>query len=138
MSLDGFRRRCEQMIQEGDPFVTYWHAHGFGFFHTAAIQLDHHVLQVEHPDGKVRTVTVTPRAYPAFIQTRGNLLILSDRVDRRTKKVTASTRKAIDKTIDQMRRQTPGLYVVHYDGSHVAVDGPESALEELEALGGPR
>lgn len=138
MSLDGFRRRCERMIQEGDPFVAYWHAYGFGFFRTATVRLAYHVLRVGHPKGEVRTVTAAPQDYPVFVQTRGNSLILSDRVVWRTRRVTAATRKAIDKTIDQMRRQIPGPYVVRYDGSYVAVDGPESALEELEALGGPR
>ena len=32
MSLERFLRECEALIRGKEPFLGYWHAHGFGLF----------------------------------------------------------------------------------------------------------
>ena len=40
MSLERFLRECEALIRGKEPFLGYWHAHGFGLFRTSTRSIE--------------------------------------------------------------------------------------------------
>lgn len=142
MSLERFLRECEALIRGKEPFLGYWHAHGFGLFRTSTIFKESFVLHCQRHNGEIYTI----RAQDAFyrdnylrdLRRDGERLLSIDTV-KKPRKVKSSTVKAIRKSIDQMRhdpRIAGSLQVVGFDGFSVTTDGPSELLAQLRAAGG--
>lgn len=142
MSLERFLRECEALIRGKEPFLGYWHEHGFGLFRTDTIFKESFVLHCQRRNGEKYTI----RAQDAFyrdnylrdLRRDGERLLGVDTV-KKPRKVKSSTVKAIRKSIDQMRRDpriVGSLQVVEFDGFSVTTDGPSELLAQLRATGG--
>ena len=142
MSLERFLRECEALIRGKEPFLGYWHAHGFGLFRTDTIFLESFIIHCQRHNGEKYTI----RAKDAFyrdnylrdLRRDGERLLGVDTV-KKPRKVKSSTVKAIRKSIDQMRhdpRIAGSLQVVEFDGFSVTTDGPSELLAQLRAAGG--
>ena len=62
MSLERFLRECEALIRGKEPFLGYWHAHGFGLIRTGTIFEESFVLHCQRHNGEKYTL----RAQNAF------------------------------------------------------------------------
>lgn len=137
LSLDGFIRQCREHIDKGEPFLAYWHAHGFALLRTGTVTVDEYDVYIENRD------TLKVRKYHAKTQPAVDHLILTarrngERVDhvatvQKPHKVKAGTIAQMRKVIAKMRKdpRTAGTpHVVEYDGVGVSIDGGP----ELEAL----
>ena len=132
MSLERFLRECEALIRGKEPFLGYWHAHGFGLFRTGTIFKESFVLHCQRHNGEKYTL----RAQNAFYRDsylrdlrRDGERLLNIDIVKKPRKVKSSTVKAIRKSIGS-------LQVVEFDGFSVTTDGPDELLAHLRATGG--
>ncbi len=142
MSLERFLRECEALIRGKEPFLGYWHAHGFGLFRTGTIFEASFVLHCQRHNGEKYTLRAQNAyyrdSYLRDLRRDGERLLNIDIV-KKLRKVKSSTVKAIRKSIDRMRRDpriAGSLQVVEFDGFSVTTDGPDELLAQLRATGG--
>lgn len=137
LSLDGFIKLCREHIDKSEPFLAYWHAHGFALLRTDVVNSEEYDVYIEN------RYTLRVRKYHAKTQPAVDHLILTarrdgERVDHvatvpKPQKVKAGTIAQMRKAIARMRKdpRTAGtLRVVEFDGVGVSIDGGP----ELEAL----
>ena len=137
LSLDGFIKQCRGHIDKGEPFLAYWHAHGFALLRTDKIAWVQYQVKIggHFRDPDTVRIADTPEQRDAIARAaeRRGLRVLGVKTTKRSMKAKAGTITQMRKAIAQMRKdpRTAGtLHVVEFDGVGVSIDGGP----ELEAL----
>lgn len=129
LSLEGFVRQCREHIARKEPFIAYWHSHGYGFLRTGEVMSEEYVIQIRGKDDKpkrLRAKNCPERDFAISAARRAGERIDWIKAEQKPRKVAAGTVTKLRKAIARMQKDfriAGTLRVVECDGESVVADG---------------